>query len=328
MTARRFKTVVVTGAAGFVGRHLLRHLREAENGPDRIVAWDLREPDERGAAPEAEWRRVDLADAGQVARALDEDGPDAVLHLAGVARADDLQTYFRANVAGCRNLLAAAADWSEPPRVLVVGTAAQYGITSGDNEVVEESRPLLARTPYGVTKIMQEQWALLVHEAGDVPVVAVRPFNIMGPGQPPSLVPAAFLHQVLDVLDGRQEAVRVGNVETCRDFTDVRDAAAALWLLVSADEAVLGTVYNVASGEAIRIREMLEASLDLAGQEIPVRTDPSRFKTVDVPSIVGDAGRLAAATGWRPTIPWRQSLADTWAALRATTALPERLEGE
>jgi len=327
MTARRFETVLVTGAAGFVGRHLLRHLCRAEDGPGRVVAWDLRVPDDSDAARVADWRRVDFADAGQAAQALDEAAPNAVLHLAGLARSDDLQAYFRANVTACRNLLAWAAEQADPPRVLVVGSAAQYGITRGGEEVMAESRPLASRSPYGVTKTMQERWALLAGEATGVPVVAVRPFNIMGPGQPPTLVPGAFLHQVRDVLAGRQEAVRVGNVETCRDFTDVRDVVAALWSLVAAEAPAEGAVYNIASGEAVRIGDMLQFCLDLAGTEVAVKVDKRRLRAHDVSVIVGDASRLRKAVGWRPHIPWRTSLEDAWADLRAAAVSGDRPEG-
>jgi len=242
--------------------------------------------------------------------------PDVVIHLAGIQQGQDLDALFQANVLAAHNLLAALQAREERSRVLVVGSAAQYGIATGGHEVVDECRPLLAGTPYGVSKNIQESWALVHHAWGSPSVVCVRPFNIMGPGQPPSLVPAAFLHQLAKVVDGTTEVVKVGNLESRRDFIDVRDVAAAVWALAVADEDVGGKVFNIASGQPLRIADLLNACIRLAGVDVPVEQDPAKVKTVDVPTIVGDAGRLRAATGWEPKIPWERSLEDTWRALR------------
>ncbi|MGB2795971.1 MAG: NAD-dependent epimerase/dehydratase family protein [Phycisphaerae bacterium] len=315
MTPRHCEVVAVTGAAGFIGGHLLRHLLDLPEPPGRIVAIDLRE----GLRdPRVVWVPCDLTDAGAVRTVLAETVPDAIAHLAGASAGDDLEACFAVNVLACRNLLASAARMARPPRVLVVGSAAEYGITAGGEEVVDESRPLLATTPYGVTKTLQEAWALLYARRGTVPVVAVRPFNIMGPGQPASLVPAAFLRQVADVLDGKAGEIRVGNTDTRRDFIDVRDVAAAMAALLSAGEGVVGRVFNVASGATVRIGNMLEACIGLSGRRIPVRRDPARVRAADVPMIVGDASALRAAVGWRPGIPWPESLQSMWQAMRKT----------
>ena len=313
MTPSLGSTILVTGAAGFVGGHLVRHLLALDAAPARLVALDLaRGPD----LPGLEWVVCDLADPAAVRDAVAQAAPDAIVHLAAVTHGDDLAVYFAANVVAGQNVLAAAAGLPRPPRVLVVGSAAQYGITSGEYEVVEEDRPLLARTPYGVSKILQERWALLWAEARGLPVVCVRPFNITGPGQPPSLVPAAFLEQLADVLDGRADAVRVGNTESCRDFTDVRDVVAAMAALLAASEEVQGRVFNIASGEAVRIGDILQECIRLGGGDVRVEVNPARIRRHDVPVIVGDASRLRAATGWAPEVSWRRSLEDTWHAIR------------
>jgi len=312
MSRDRYKTVIVTGATGFIGSHVVAHLASAPNAPPGVVGLDIRE----GSPDQAQWIRCDLADAAQTAAALSGVSPDGIIHLAGLAAGPSLRDFFAANVQAAANLLAGAAALPRPPRVLVVGTAAQYGITSGEYEVVDEGHPLLGAAPYAVSKTLQEKWALAYAATRALPVIAVRLFNVMGPGQPPSLVPAAFLHQVADVLDGRATQVQVGNTATRRDFTDVRDVAAALWGLMNADERADGQVFNVASGEAVRIADMLEACLRLAGRPISVRQDPARVRITDVETIIGDAGRLRTLVGWRPAIGWPQSLADSWQWLR------------
>jgi GDP-4-dehydro-6-deoxy-D-mannose reductase len=312
MIAERYETVLVTGAAGFVGGHLLAHVAAAPNAPAEIVAVDVRQ----AAGGPAEWVACDLTDAASVAAVMEERAPQAVIHLAGLMAAPDPHDLFAANVQAADNLLAAAATLPHPPRMLFVGSAAQYGVTAGEFEVLDETRPLLASSLYGVTKTLQEAWALACGEARSIPVVCVRPFNLMGPGQPRSLVPAAFLHQVADVVDGRAKEVCVGNTSTSRDFTDVRDIVAAIWALAAGGEGAIRQVFNIASGHPVRIQDMLEACLALAGRPVPVRQEPSRIRVHDVPTIIGDAAKLRQATGWQPRIPWRQSVQDMWDALR------------
>jgi GDP-4-dehydro-6-deoxy-D-mannose reductase len=312
MTPERHGTLVITGAAGFVGSHLLAHLAAAPDAPSRVVGADLR----AGAPGAAEWVSCDLASASEAAALVKRFAPHTIIHLAGLAAGDDLHACFAANVQAAANLLAAAAAADQAARVVIVGSAAQYGVTTGDHEVVDEGRPLLGRTPYAVTKTLQERWALAYADSGALEVVCVRPFNLMGPGQPPRLVPAAFLHQVAEVVDGKRAEVCVGNTATSRDFTDVRDAVAALWALATTPARVTGEVFNLASGQAVRIADLLEACLALAGRPVPVRRDPARLRSEDVPTIVGDAGKLRRATGWQPHISWQQSLQDMWNVFR------------
>jgi len=311
VTPKPIQGVLVTGAAGFVGRHLIQYLATLPEPPERVVAVDVRGsqvPRQGVTVVEA-----DLADPVRTAAIVRDAAPEVILHLAAVTHGDDPDAYFACNVLACRNLLA-AAERCGTPRVLVVGSAAQYGVTTGGHEVVDESRPLRSTTLYGATKTIQETWALAWAEAGRGPVVCVRPFNLIGPGQPATLVPMAFLAQVADVLDGKADEVCVGNTETRRDYTDVRDVVRAMWALLVAEDTG-GKVFNIASGEPVRTGDMVEACLRLSGQEIPVRQDPSRLRTHDVPTIVGDARRLREATGWRPQIPWHTSLEDMWRAM-------------
>lgn len=309
-------TVLVTGGSGFVGGHLLRMLAGLDDPPGRVVVMDVRPP----ADSAVEFVACDLTDAEPVGAAVERIRPDGIVHLAGIARGADLGAFLRANVLACDHLLAASSRLDPPPRVLVVGTAAQYGIVSGGHEVVAESRPLLGRTPYGLSKTMQERWALLRGREQGVPVVCVRPFNIMGPGQPDSLVPAAFLRQVADVRAGRAEFVEVGNLDTSRDFLDVRDVCAAMWALMTAEESrVAGSVFNIASGEPLAVREVLEFCVALGGGA-EVRQDPRRLKASDVPVIVGDASHLRACTGWRPRFGWRESVESMWRDLSGAAA--------
>ena len=174
---------MVTGASGFIGRHLLNMLLDAANGPKRIIALDKGVHLSAVPAPRIETILCDLTDRPCVLNAIEQAKPDGIIHLAGMTAGTDLSSYFAVNVQACENVLAAAAQMERQPRVLVIGSAAEYGITSGTHEVVDEQRPLRAKTAYGINKIMQESWALLYHLEKSVPVICVRPFNITGPGQ-------------------------------------------------------------------------------------------------------------------------------------------------
>ncbi len=311
MPAASRQRIVVTGAGGFVGGHVLHTILAADDPPEAVWALDLAVP----GGPQDDrirWLACDVTDPRAVSAAMSEARPDGVIHLVGIARGDDLGAFFRINVAACQNVLSAASGLARPPRVVVIGSAAEYGITTGRDVVVREDRPLLATTTYGLTKVMQEQWALAYAREKHLPVVCVRPFNIIGPGQPTGLVPAAFLRQVADVVAGRSDVVRVGNTATHRDFVDVRDVAAAIWALLQAGSDVDGEVFNIASGQPVKIADILQACIDLSGREIPVEEDPARQKAVDVRSIVGDISRIQAATSWEPNMPWRRSLKEMW----------------
>ncbi len=313
MSAASSRTILVTGAGGFLGANLLSHIR-GQDDPPHLVATDMH----RGDESLAQWCTCDLTDEVAVRALLEDIEPDGMIHLAGVTGEGDPEISLAVNVGACRNIFSTIRNWSVPPRVLIVGSAAMYGITKGGEEVVDEDRPLLSNTVYGVTKIMQERWALMMASRFELPVVCVRPFNIMGPGQPARLMPSAFLTQVQEVLAGRASSVRVGNTSTRRDFTDVRDVVSAMWMLMHPDAQVDGQVFNIASGEGLRISDIVEACIELGGRDIQIVQDPSRMRRLDVPSIVGDSTRLRNTTGWSCRIGWRQSLEDMWRVMRSS----------
>lgn len=309
MNGRYYRTLLVTGAGGFVGKHLIELWRSTTVRQDQIVGLDLRVVDNVSVD---HWQVCDLTDAQSVNSAIEKWKPDGIVHLAGITGRGDPQIFFHANVLSCENLLSAASRLPSPPRILLMGSAAEYGIPVGVSEVVNEQRPLLGRTLYGVSKIFQEQWGLAYWSQGLLPVVCMRPFNIIGPGQSPSLVPATFMEQLAMVQTGQTREICVGNLASWRDFTDVRDVVRATNLLLHASDDIDGQVFNIASGRGTSIGELLDLCVSLAGRDIAVREDPARVKDIDVGSIVGDASKLHLATGWRPSISLEQSLTDMW----------------
>jgi GDP-4-dehydro-6-deoxy-D-mannose reductase len=297
-------TPLVTGATGFAGGHLTARL--AGSG-GRVTAWA-----HRGGAPASagtaavSWRAVDLLDRAAVAEALAAARPSVIYHCAGFA---DVHGAWRAparamqvNALGTHHLLEAVREAGLTCRVLVTGSAMVYRPAM---EALTEAHPLGPAGPYALSKLAQEMTAA----ASPLPVLLTRPFNHAGPGQSADYATSAFAQQIAEIEAGRRDAVlHVGNLEARRDVTDVRDT-------VRAYEALAGsgrphTPYNVCSGRARTMRELLDMLLSLARVRVRIEVDPSRLRPSDNPLIAGSHDRLTRDTGWTPQIPIEQTLAD------------------
>jgi GDP-4-dehydro-6-deoxy-D-mannose reductase len=304
------RPVLVTGAAGFAGSHLVDLL--CDGGP--VEGW-YRPGDPPPAASLAlgdavSWRAVDLRDARAVDAAVAALQPAAVYHLAGAANqgAAWAQTdiTFDLNVRVTHVLLRAIGRHVPDARVLVTTSAAVYA--PSDAPLTEDAR-IGPATPYGVSKLAQEMLSLAAarHEALDVFVV--RPFNHIGPRQDPGFFAPAFARQIARIEAGLEPGpMRVGNLTPRRDLTDVRDTVRAYRLLMR--HAVRGEVYNVCRGEAIAISELLDLLRASATRPIDVAVDPEKLRPVDLPVLVGDHTKLTALTGWQPGIPIAKTLGD------------------
>jgi len=298
---------LVTGAAGFVGSHLLDSLRD--RGP--IVAWSRpggREPDDTAGA---EWHAIDLLDRDAVFRGLEAAAPTRIYHLAGAPSVDtswrSVVPHLRANVLGTHHLLDAVRARRRPCRVLVVTSAQVYAVM---DEPISEQAPLRPPTPYGVSKLAQDQLALRAVSEDGLDVVVARPFNHAGPRQKPVFSISSFARQVARIEIGLEPPrIRVGNLDARRDITDVRDVVEAYTGLVA--RAPAGRPYNVCSGSAWRIGDLLDELRQLARVPVEVQVDPARLRPADVPVIQGDATRLRSELGWTPRIPVERTLADT-----------------
>jgi GDP-4-dehydro-6-deoxy-D-mannose reductase len=301
---------LVVGADGFVGAHLVAHLRE--RGDTVLEGLGPHSEAGEGRVP------LDVRDADAVGRLVHEARPDAIYHLAAVAygpdASRDLATAIGVTVGGTANVLEAAASLPARPVVLITGSSEVYGAPAVDR--IDETVPPRPVSLYGATKLAQEAVALTFGRVRDVPVVATRSFNHIGPGQRPPFAIASFAHQLRSIAAGEAEPVlRVGNLDPSRDFSDVRDVVRAYRLLVSGGH--IGEPINVASGAGRSIRSVVDALVRASGLGVSIEVDPSRVRSDDPPRIVGDAGRLQVLTGWQPSIPIEQTLADIWASATA-----------
>jgi GDP-4-dehydro-6-deoxy-D-mannose reductase len=297
---------LVTGAAGFAGSHLLEELLTRE---PEVAAWAHRGGSSTPIETDARvrWSSIDLLDREAVRDALAEARPSVIYHCAGIAHVGESwaapERALRVNVLGTHHVLEGARAAGLTCAVLVIGSALVYRPSSA---LLAEDDPLGPADPYGVSKLAQEMLAM---RAPHAPVFVARPFNHAGPRQAPSYSTSSFARQIAHIEAGRAAPVlRVGNLESRRDITDVRDTVRAYVAIVERGRPA--RPYNVCSGTAYRVRDLLEALVSLSQVPITVELDPARLRPSDNPLMAGDRSRLTSETGWVPRISIDQTLAD------------------
>lgn len=300
----------ITGIAGFAGSHLAKFLL---THTDLNVSGLIHRRTENISHLEdrLELRQGDLFDPLGIGGILSEIEPDYVFHLAG--EPDVPSSYsspwetFESNVLTQVNLLEAVRALVPRARVLVVGSAEEYGLVRIEDLPVRESTPLRPDSPYGVSKIAQDMMGLQYYLRYDVPVIRARAFNHIGARQTERFVASAFARQIAEIEAGLKAPILcVGNLSAQRDFTDVRDTVRAYYLLLKHGEP--GEVYNVGSGVSHGIDEVLEVLLSFADVSIEVEVDSERLRPSDVPIRRCDYSKLHDATGWEPTISFEEGL--------------------
>lgn len=300
---------LVIGAAGFVGHYLLKQL--AQEGWQLCVT---KMPGELLEMPGADIVDLDILQPEAVARLLKEQQPDALVHLA--AQSSVAVSWKRpaltvdVNVKGTVNVLEAVRVLGSPPRVLLVGSGEEYGHVLPQDIPLGEDTVLRPGNLYAATKAAQNMIGAIYAQAYRLPVMMVRAFNHVGPNQSPQFVVADFCKQVAEIEAGQREPVlRVGNLSAKRDFSDVRDVVRAYALLLRKGEG--GQTYNVGSGKAVAVQEILDRILSFATVPVRVEVDPGKLRPVDVPVIEADTEKLRTCTGWAPEIPLEATIRET-----------------
>jgi GDP-4-dehydro-6-deoxy-D-mannose reductase len=298
-------SLLVTGAAGFAGSHLVERL--ATSGVS-LTAWAHRTPP-RLTDGAVTWQAVDVLDREGVDRAVSAVRPTIVYHCAGVAQSGSawsrIGATFEVNVRGTSNLLAAVARHAPEARVIVTSSALVYKHAA---EPLREDSPLGPAGPYAVSKLAQDRLASRAADRG-VDVVVARPFNHIGPRQAADFVASSVARQVALIERGAMPPIlQVGNLSAQRDFTDVRDVVRAY--VGMAERAARGDCFNVCSGRAVPIQDLVHGLVRRSRVPIEVVVDPARLHPVDVPIVVGSADKLQHAIGWTPEISFDRTLDD------------------
>lgn len=304
--------VLVTGIAGFVGAHLADFLRAQH---PEVQVFGLVRP--HGSLPELPSRvfpvEADLEDAAAVEAAFDVVHPDRIIHLAAQSSVhrswEDPAGTLRANVLGLLNMLEAVRRRALAPRILVIGSAEEYGQVDPKEIPLDEKAPLRPNSPYAVSKVSQSYLALQYALSHQMAIIRTRTFHHTGPGRGELFAESSFARQIAEIeLKRRPPMIEVGNLEAVRDFSDVRDVVRAYWALLDRGEP--GEVYNVCSGQSLRIRDLLDRLIALAEVDVEIRVDGSRLRPADIPALVGNPRKLQQATGYAPRIDLADTLAD------------------
>jgi GDP-4-dehydro-6-deoxy-D-mannose reductase len=304
------KRVLITGASGFVGQHLSRHLL----GLGGIEVFGMRrKSSSQKCVPGVFEFHADILDASSVRKAFRKIKPHRVYHLAGQSSVAeswrDPRKTFRVNVDGTRNLLEAALGEKIAPRIHIAGSAEEYGSQAGNRRLLSELSPLRPVNPYAVSKIAQEFLAVQYALSKKLSIVCTRAFNHFGPGQSDRFVASSFAKQFALIMLGLKKPwIEVGNLKAVRDFTDVRDVVRAYHRVLEKGKS--GEVYNVSTGNPREIRDILRFYLRGASVKIKVLSTPARSRTVDASFLVGNARKLQKLTGWRPRIQFEETLCD------------------
>jgi len=298
--------ILITGGTGFVGTHLIQLLRSWTSKIFVLASGAKASSREQ----EVEHYRFDIRDRDAVNSVVREVSPSQVYHLAGISSPNiswsNPRLTFEVNVLGAYNIFEAAMSLPSPPRVLNVSTSQVYASSGG---ILTETSPVNPDNPYAASKAMAELLLVQYRKCIRGGIITVRSFNHTGPRQPPNFVLPSIAKQFAEIEAGvRPPRLTVGDINVRRDFTDVRDVVQAYIALLHKGRA--GEVYNVCSGRAVRLADIIGKFQAISGKAVEIEIDPARVRSNEVAEIVGDSSKIRNETGWSPTIPLEKTARD------------------
>ena len=307
--------ILITGVTGFVGSHLAEYCLSLDQQVEVIgtCRWRSRRENIEHFEDAINLYECDLRDASSVKTLLADIQPERIFHLAAQSYVPSSWNSpgetITTNVIGQLNIFEAMRETNSTASIQIAGSSEEYGLVHPEEVPITEENPLRPLSPYAVSKVAQDMLAYQYFQSYGLKVVRTRAFNHTGPRRGDVFVTSNFAKQIAEIEAGqRPPVIHVGDLNPKRDFTDVRDIVRAYWL--SLEHCSLGEVYNVASGKAYRIKEVLKILLDNSGQDIEVVEAPERLRPSDVPLLLGDNSRFCKATGWVPEIPFEQTAKD------------------
>ncbi|MBC2455741.1 GDP-mannose 4,6-dehydratase [Clostridium beijerinckii] len=298
---------LITGINGFVGKYLSKCLLEQGNIVYGTVIEDNVEMENINIT------QMNLLDKEEVVKAIKTINPDYVYHLAGQSAVGlswkEPVLTMNVNINGTINLLDAVRENNLNTKVLVIGSSDEYGVIKPEECPISEKHLLNPSSPYAISKMTQEQIAKLYINSYKMNIIMVRAFNHIGPMQNKNFVVSDFASKIAEIEKGAEAVIRVGNLESFRDFTDVRDIVRGYTMLM--ENGKIGEVYNIGSGKAHKIQDILDILLSLSTTKIKVEIDPERLRPSDVPIIQCDNSKIKAHVNWIPEYDIKNTLKDT-----------------
>lgn len=304
------KKAMLIGAAGFVGKYLMQYLHDECNMEVHVTKLPHEQIHNKSVAV----YDLDILKKEQIISLFYEVRPDYIYHLAaqssvGLAWKDPCLT-VDVNIKGSVNVMDAVRELYYKPRILLIGSGEEYGHIKDGETPITETNMIRPGNIYAATKVCQNMIGSIYAQAYDINIMMVRAFNHIGPNQEPMFVVADFCKQVAEIERGlRNPIIYVGNLQTKRDFTDVRDVVRAYKMLI--EKGISGETYNVGSGHAISIQEILELIISLTDVPIKIEIDSNKIRPVDIPIIEADTTKLRELTNWEPEISLRQTIEET-----------------
>ena len=308
------KRILITGVTGFVGSHLAEFFLAKGNVElFGIERWRSRTENIDHIKARLNFTECDIRDASSVKKAVQKIKPDQIYHLAAQsfvpaswsAPAETLTT----NIVGQLNILEAVREMGINPAILIAGSSEEYGLVHPDELPIKETNPLRPLSPYAVSKVGQDLLGYQYFMSYKLHVIRTRAFNHTGPRRGEVFFCSTIAKQIVEIEKGLKEPViEVGNLEAQRDFTDVRDVIRGYFLAL--EKGKPGEAYNICSGKAYKMRDVLDMFLGLTKVKIKERQDPKRMRPSDVPILLGDHSLFSKTTGWEPEIPFEKTLKD------------------
>jgi len=307
--------VLITGITGFAGSHLAEYI--LTNHADAVVfgtvRWRSRMDNIAQIQDKVRLIEADLKDMVSLRAVLAESKPDRIFHLAAQSFVPTSWTCpsetFAINAIGEINLFEAVRALDLKPRIQVAGSSEEYGQVFSNEIPMKETNPLRPLSPYAVSKVAQDLLAFQYYKSYGLRTVRTRGFNHTGPRRGDVFVTSSFAKQIAEIeKKKRPPIISVGNLEAKRDFTDVRDMVRAYWLAL--EKGVEGEVHNIGRGQAFSMQEVLDLLMSLSRAKMEVKVDPARLRPSDVPVLLSDSTKFVSLTGWRPMIPFKQTIVD------------------
>lgn len=307
--------VLITGITGFAGSHLAEYILSNHSSVNvfGIVRWRSRMDNILHIQDKIKLVEADLKDMVSLRAVLADVKPDRIFHLAAQSFVPTSwkcpAETFAINAIGEINLFESILALNQAPKIQIAGSSEEYGQVFSNEIPMKETNPLRPLSPYAVSKVAQDLLAFQYHKSYALQAIRTRGFNHTGPRRGDVFVTSSFAKQIAEIEKKKlPPVIHVGNLEAKRDFTDVRDMVRAYWL--SLEKGVAGEVYNIGSGQAYSMQEVLDLLMSLSRSKMEVKIDPARLRPSDVPVLLSDSSKFRALTGWRPMIPFKQTILD------------------
>jgi len=306
--------VLITGITGFVGSHLADYLLSLGSieiyGIER---WRSRTENIEHIRDKIKLVGCDIRDSISVTETIGKIKPDKIFHLAAQSFVPSSwqapQESLTTNIIGELNVFEAVRAVNINPVIQIAGSSEEYGLVLPDELPIKETNPLRPLSPYAVSKVGQDFLGYQYYKSYNMNIIRTRAFNHTGPRRGEVFASSNFAKQIVEIEKNKREpVVFVGNLDARRDFTDVRDVVRAYWL--ATEKCLPGEVYNISSGKALSIKEMLDLLLKISKVKVEIKQEPSRMRPSDVSVLLGDNTKFCKQTGWKPEIPFEQTLKD------------------